>query len=150
MKDFWDGFEKQAAEKTKPSAREDAKPGYWARRSGVVRASSDKNLGGIIGIENNDLIGALVTKGLGHGLVGAASGAAAGGLAGALSRGKVSPRLATAIGGLLGYSIGSAHGSYQARKKYLADKGINLKYLGLDSEFSPEAQKKYIDAYKKK
>lgn len=150
MKSFWNGFEKQAAEKTKPSAREDAKPGYWARSRGVVRASSDRNLGGIIGIPNNDLTGARVTKGLGHGLVGGAGGAAVGGLAGLLSKGKVSPRLATAIGGLLGYSIGRAHGSYQADKKYLADKGINLKYLGLDSEFSPEAQKKYIDAYKKK
>lgn len=142
MKSFWNGFEKKAAE--------DKKPGYWDRQRGVVRASADKNLGGVIGIANSELIGDRFKKGIGHGLVGGLGGAAAGGVAGLLSKGKVSPGLGAAIGGLLGGGIGETHGVYQADKKYLADRGIKTKYLGFDSEFSPEAQKKYIDDHKKK
>lgn len=135
------GFGKQA-EKQGPS--------YWEKQRGTLRAMADKNLSGYVGIKNSELLGDELKRGLAHGAVGGASGAGLGALASLLSKGKVNPGIGAALGGLLGLSVGGTHGQYKAQKDYLKRKGINLKYLGLNSDFSPRAQKKYIEPYRKK
>jgi hypothetical protein len=121
---------------------------YMDRQRGVVRAMADKNLGGIIGINNTDYIKGNLKKQLQHGAIGGAGGAALGALATLASKGEVTPEAGAAIGGLGGAILGQSHGAYRHNSEYLADKGITKKYLGLDHEFSPEARKKYIDKYK--
>lgn len=133
MNNFWNGFEKRAEDQKKP--------GWWARQKGAVRAMSDKNLGGVVGIANSELVGDRVKRGLGHGAVGAAAGAGLGALAGLI---KKNPAAGAAIGTLLGAYAGNTHGLYTADRDYLAKKGIKLKWLGIDNEFSPEAEQKYI------
>lgn len=129
-------------------------PSWWQKQKGTIRAmrSSDKGLGKILA--NDELVGSRTKKGLGHGLLGAGLGAGAGALGG-LALGAKGHRGKTALlGSLMGTAIGAAggniHGMYQADKEYLKKRGITQKYLGLSSDFSPAARKKYIDKYEKK
>jgi len=101
----------------------------------------------VAGIKNTDLIASGAKRGIHHGLLGAAGGGALGALAGMASRSGA--RGGAGIGAALGGLLGANHGIYTADRDYLAKKGIKRKYLGLDHEFSPEAQAKYIDKYKK-
>lgn len=141
MELFFKGFEKQAAKNDDPS--------WWEKQKGVYRAmqASDKGVGQFLA--NSELVGDRMKRGLGHGLVGAAGGAGLGALAGAGHSGSRGALVGAGLGGLAGLLGGDVHGQYTADKKYLDRRGIKQKYLGLSSDFSPEAKKKYIDKYKK-
>lgn len=139
---FIKGFEKQSKQENKPS--------WYEREKGVVRAMTDnKNLGGHIGLVNWPHVKERLKKSLSHGAVGGIGGAGAGAAIGALTKGRHGIGAGALIGGLTGLAAGDAHGIYHADKKYLKDRGIDTKHLGLSHEFSPEAQAKYIDAFKK-
>lgn len=137
MENFLDGFMKQAEQEKDPSWLKKQLGEMRARRHGEKgknRIFASKKL----------MVDALKGQAKGA-LKGTAIGGAAGGLAG-LATGNTGKG---AIGGaLLGGLLGSSVGAYKADKKYLAEKGIKLKHLGFNSDFSPEAKKTYIDDYK--
>lgn len=142
MINFWNGFEKMA--------KEDKDPGWWDKQKGMARAmrKSDSGVGQIIA--DPELIKKRVSEGgrsAGKGALGAgATGAAIGGLA---RRGK-GALIGGGLGALLGGTGGFDYGVHKANKAHLGSKGIKLKNMGFSSEFSPEAEKKYIADYKKK
>jgi len=129
-------------------------PSWWDKQKAINRAlrGTDKGLGKILA--KDEVIGGRLHSGLKGLLQGGAVGAPAGAGLGALvgksgGRGK-----AALLGALLGASLGGlsgqVHGQYKHDKDYLKKRGINLKYLGLSSDLTPKAKKKYIDAYKNK
>lgn len=129
-----------AAAMQKEAKEEVEQPGYLDRHRAVVRATRAGDKGINRFLANDELVGQRVKgqmlgtlKGLG---VGALAGLAAGGVLKHPAEGAV-------LGGAIGGAAGQIHGSYKADRDHLAKKGIKLKYLGLDSELSPEAIEKY-------
>jgi hypothetical protein len=143
-------LEKEATGLAKVAKKDDST--WWDRQKAVVRAGTDregKRKGNsYIGIANKNLIKERFKGMADHAPKGAAGGGVVGGILGALAGkkgGKGKAGLAgAALGAALGGYGGTVTGTYKGEKKYYGDKGIKLKYLGLDSEFSPEAKKKYL------
>lgn len=129
-----------AAAMQKEAKEESEQPGYLDRQQAVMRAlrAGDKGINQFLA--NDELIGQRV-KGQ---MFGGLKGLGAGGLAGLAIGGALGhPAEGAITGGALGSLAGQLHGGYKADKEHLAKKGIKLKYLGLDSELSPEAIEKY-------
>lgn len=147
------------SKKDKQGIKKSAKqkePGWFAKQKGLQKAtrSSDKGLGKYI--TDPELSKKMRSGGTKGFLRGIPYGSLAGAGAGAIySIAKKSPYKGTIIpmssilGGLEGGAIGQMIGQNRAMKEHLKGKGIESKYLGLKLKFSPEAKKKYIDAYKK-
>jgi len=126
----------------------DEDPSWWESQKGVSKAMArgDKGLSRLVA--DPELIGERMTKGLGHGLVGAGGGAVLGGAAGAmLGRRRGSAALGALLGGATGGLGGQIHGQSKADREFLKKRGIILgRFAGLGkSKFSPEAKKKYLD-----
>jgi hypothetical protein len=139
---FWVGFEKRAGG--------DKDPSWWQKQKGMWRAARADDEGVDQILANPELIGQRMTKGLKHGVVGGVGGAGIGAILGALAHAKGhGAGIGAAAGGLAGLVGGNIHGHYTADKDFLKERGIDLKYLGLSADFSPEARKKYIDKYEK-
>jgi len=140
MKDFFEGFEKRAAEE----------PTWWEKQKGVHRAmrASDKGFRKVLA--SDELVGSRMKKSLSGAVVGGLGGAAAGGLGRAALGGRRGALMGALLGGGLGSLAGQAVGQYKADKEYLGKRGITPKYLGFSADFSPEAKKKYITDWRRK
>jgi hypothetical protein len=126
MSAFWDSFEKRA---------EDKKPSWWKRQLGAGAALKSRGFSGQIDDLTTGLKGGLITGGL--------TGAVGYGL-GSLPKLRHDRAALTALPALLGYQLGMTSGAIKSQKDALKREGITQKYLGLDAEFSPEAEEKYI------
>jgi hypothetical protein len=125
---------------------EDVNPGWLESQKGMYRArrASDKGLGKLVA--SRDLIKDRY-KGYAKGsIAGGAGGAGLGALVGLLAKNsKNKAQLGAALGGLSGVILGGAAGTTMAEMKYLKDRGVNPKLLGLGSAtFTPEAAEKYL------
>ncbi len=129
-----------AAAMQKEAKDEAEQPGYLDRQQAVMRAmrAGDKGIDQFLA--NDELVGQRMKGQMFGGLKGLGVGALAGLAAGAALK---HPGKGAVAGGALGGLVGEIHGGYKADRDHLAKKGIKLKYLGLDSELSPEAIKKY-------
>ena len=143
-KSFWNGFEKKAKVKEKPSWIEEQ---YGAQRA---LAMSDKGLESLI--RHPKIMKRSLSEMAKSVPIGALGGAGLGAIASKLSKGKLTggmpPKWAALIGAVLGADAGILYGVNKSEKDTLAEKGITQKYLGLKHEFTPAARKKYIDKYK--
>lgn len=156
MESFWNGFEKQAKDKKDDSS-------WWEKQKGLARATrkGESGLGLVLAhpellkkrraYGKKDALEGLKNFGLG----GAAAGAGAG-LYHAVHSGRPKTKgalIGAGLGGVLGGAIGAdtglTTGMLRADKQYAKRKGIETSMLGFH-KFSPEAKKKYIDAYRDK
>lgn len=118
------------------------KAGWLEKQKAVSRSMRSKDEGLEKYIANRELIGDRVIRGLKGALIGAVPGAAVGGAVGSVEKAAVPGAI---LGALLGGLVGHTAGTYSADKKYLRDRGIESRLLGLGTpEFTPEARKRYI------
>lgn len=129
-----------AAAMQKEAKEEAEQPGYIDRQQAVMRAMRAGDKGVHQFLANDELIGQRVKGQMFGSLKGLGIGTLAGLAAGAAMK---HPVEGAVTGGALGGLVGQIHGGYKADKEHLAKKGIKLKYLGLDSELSPEAIERY-------
>jgi hypothetical protein len=129
-----------AAAMQKEAKEEVEQPGYMDRQRAVYNAQRAGGKGIDQFLANDELVGQRM-KGQ---MLGSLKGLGIGGLGGLAVGGALGhPGAGAVAGGALGSLAGQIHGSYAADRDHLAKKGIKLKYLGLDSELSPEAIEKY-------
>lgn len=121
----------------------DKEPSWHGKQMAAARAIRENP-----DLANRELLGMLSgsMKGFGY-----ATPAGAG--IGALSfkgRRKLGAAIGALIGASLGLNLGRIKGQYDVRKKFLKKRGITPRNFGLTVDITPEAKKKYIDAYRKK
>ena len=156
MNSFWNGFEKQAKDKKDDSS-------WWEKQKGVQRAmrKSDSGWGRVVvapkllkkrykEMKKDSL------KGLGIGGISGALLGAGSGLHHEISSGRhktkgvlIGAGLGRLLGGAIDVATGLNSGMLRADKEHLKSRGIERGWFG-KHKYSPEAKKKYIDAYRDK